>query len=233
MRLSLKRSWGAEALLPRMNAGWKKKRGGPAERAGDAPSIMRLLLRLRLRNVVAEGSKEHGFVHVRSGDSRARCANRGSYAPPRVADDVGELRTPLNRSLRAFVEFVPEANGAFEDASSIRRAAADGSRNVGIGAAWRRFGVATRVAEQRRTITHGVGGRRADEIVRPDVSRASSIFAAAVKIDIKLRIVNFDRGEPLVGLDQSESAIRAERHVGKTRSAVTAGAVSTHGVETK
>src|SRR5579863_2971395 len=89
-----------------------------SSRAFAAKAQLGLRFSYVLRQVVAKGGKQHPI------QSMGRVAySRGRRSRPRVAAYVGELWSPLEASLGAVVETVPEPHRAFDQRARITRAA--------------------------------------------------------------------------------------------------------------
>src|SRR6266849_2926940 len=116
-----------------------------------------------LRQVIAERGEDH-VVHGLGANTWPGHTGRGVKIIPGPAhlDEVGVLHAPLHAALRALVELMPEADGAFDDLVDV--AGAGGTAGCAREAAPRRsagrnscFGAASTVVKQGRTVAERDG----------------------------------------------------------------------------
>ena len=122
----------------------RQKKGSPLTAA-----LCRDAEALGLGQVVTERGPDHVVDGMR-GEAGGR--TDAVAAGPSEAGEVRVLQTPLEPTLFALVDFVPEAEGGFGDVSSVARASAAAAPGVPV-ATWGNFQSAAGVVGVGRTVT--------------------------------------------------------------------------------
>src|ERR1022692_710060 len=178
-----------------------------------------------LRQVITERRIEQIFGSMRrSGGASTRRTER---ARPGIAANVGILRTKLHPALRTVIGFDPEAERSLD--YTLRLATTGQAAKSVTAAAGHGFLVAIRIVKLRRTIPYPLASAAHGGVVKAIM--ASHVILATVEIDIDFRIVKFQRGQTLIGTQESQSSIRVDGGVRQAGRGVAAQSVAIKGMK--